>query len=173
MPPLRRRITVPSKTWMRSRVPSTTRAETRTGWPEASSGRSVRICSAVISSSTFTFGPYSSLRRRCSAAMAYVARSQAANKAHVKKATGAADGEAYHNLAAARPDGMYRAPRLSSFDEVDHDPHDARCLPHSDANPTEVRVHDVGVMVAPAPGLVLVEDFAGDHPTLTGGTRRG
>ena len=34
--------------------------------------------------------------------MAYVARSQAANKAHVKKATGAADGEAYHNGAAAR-----------------------------------------------------------------------
>jgi hypothetical protein len=38
--------------------------------------------------------------------MAYVARSQAANKAHVKKATGAADGEAYHNVAARRRPGV-------------------------------------------------------------------
>jgi hypothetical protein len=35
--------------------------------------------------------------------MAYVARSQAANKAHVKKATGAADGEAYHNPSVSLP----------------------------------------------------------------------
>ena len=54
MPPPRRRMTVPSKTWMRSRLPSRTRAETRTVSPEASSGRSVRSCSALISSMTLT-----------------------------------------------------------------------------------------------------------------------
>src|SRR3989304_3557389 len=58
MPPPRRRMTVPSKTWMRSRLPSTTLAETRTVSPDASSGRSLRIWSAVISSRTFT-GRYS------------------------------------------------------------------------------------------------------------------
>src|SRR5215213_7461223 len=52
MPPPRRRMTVPSKTWMRSRLPSLTRAETLTVSPDASAGRSVRIWSAVISSMT-------------------------------------------------------------------------------------------------------------------------
>ena len=42
MPPPRRRMTVPSKTWMRSRLPSTTLADTLTVSPVASSGRSVR-----------------------------------------------------------------------------------------------------------------------------------
>src|SRR5258706_5158416 len=57
MPPPRRRITTPSKTWMRSRLPSTTLAETLTVSPEAISGRSVRSWSETISSSTFTGGP--------------------------------------------------------------------------------------------------------------------
>ena len=54
MPPPRRRMTVPSKTWMRSRLPSTTLADTFTVSPVASSGRSVRSWSWTISSSTFT-----------------------------------------------------------------------------------------------------------------------
>ena len=56
MPPPLSFITVPSKTWMRSLPPSTTRAETLTVSPEASSGRSVRIWSATISSRTFNGG---------------------------------------------------------------------------------------------------------------------
>ena len=62
-----RRITVPSKTWMRSLPPSTTRADTLTVSPEASSGRSVRIWSATISSSTFTVGPFLLVWRRAAA----------------------------------------------------------------------------------------------------------
>src|SRR6476619_2060616 len=54
MPPPRRRMTVPSKTWMRSRLPSTTLAETLTVSPVASTGRSVRSWSWTISSSTVT-----------------------------------------------------------------------------------------------------------------------
>ena len=54
MPPPRRRMTVPSNTWMRSRLPSTTLADTFTVSPVASSGRSVRSWSWTISSSTFT-----------------------------------------------------------------------------------------------------------------------
>src|SRR6266508_4647981 len=54
IPPPRRRMTTPSKTWIRSRLPSTTLALTRTVSPAASSGRSVRSWSATISSSTFT-----------------------------------------------------------------------------------------------------------------------
>ncbi len=54
IPPPRRRMTVPSNTWIRSRLPSTTLADTRTVSPVASSGRSVRIWSWTISSSTFT-----------------------------------------------------------------------------------------------------------------------
>ncbi len=56
MPPPRRRMTVPSKTWMRSRVPSTTLADTRTVSPDASGGRSVRIWSATMSSRTVMSG---------------------------------------------------------------------------------------------------------------------
>src|SRR6185369_914352 len=54
IPPPRRRITMPSKTWIRSRLPSTTLAETLTVSPEASSGRSVRSWSETSSSRTFT-----------------------------------------------------------------------------------------------------------------------
>ena len=56
MPPPRRRMTVPSNTWIRSRLPSTTLADTFTVSPVASSGRSVRSWSATISSRTFTVG---------------------------------------------------------------------------------------------------------------------
>src|SRR6187401_1190169 len=54
MPPPRRRMTVPSKTWMRSRLPSTTLADTLTVSPVARTGRSVRSWSLTISSSTVT-----------------------------------------------------------------------------------------------------------------------
>src|SRR4029079_14781038 len=54
IPPPRRRMTVPSKTWMRSRLPSTTLSDTFTVSPVASSGRSVRSWSWTISSSTVT-----------------------------------------------------------------------------------------------------------------------
>src|SRR6267378_1806336 len=59
MPPPRRRITVPSKTWTRSRLPSTTLADTLTVSPDASSGRSVRSWSETISSRTVTGIPWS------------------------------------------------------------------------------------------------------------------
>src|SRR3990172_4172156 len=52
----RRRMSVPSKTWIRSRLPSTTLAATRTVSPGASSGRSSRTCSDSICSMTFTGG---------------------------------------------------------------------------------------------------------------------
>src|ERR1019366_2977315 len=52
-PPVRRRM-VPSNTWTRSRVPSTTLALTLTVSPGARVGMSVRIWSLTISSSTFT-----------------------------------------------------------------------------------------------------------------------
>src|SRR5688572_10170305 len=54
MPPPRSRMIVPSNTWMRSRLPSTTLADTFTVSPVARSGRSVRSWSWTISSSTFT-----------------------------------------------------------------------------------------------------------------------
>ena len=44
-PPPRSRMTVPSKTWIRSRLPSTTLTDTFTVSPEAICGRSVRSCS--------------------------------------------------------------------------------------------------------------------------------
>src|SRR6186997_487867 len=53
-PPPRSRMTVPSKTWIRSRLPSTTLADTFTVSPVASTGRSVRSWSLTISSSTVT-----------------------------------------------------------------------------------------------------------------------
>src|SRR5882724_11353774 len=46
-PPLRR-MTVPSKTWMRSLTPSTTRTCTRTVSPGLNRGTSLRTCSASI-----------------------------------------------------------------------------------------------------------------------------
>src|SRR3990170_3950153 len=52
----RRRMSVPSNTWIRSRLPSTTLAATRTVSPGASSGRSSRTCSRSICSMTFTGG---------------------------------------------------------------------------------------------------------------------
>ena len=91
-------MTVPSKTWTRSRVPSTTRAETLTVSPAASSGMSVRICSWLISSSKFTIDPYSS----CGGATALrwlCGPQPGRGKGASEKAAKATDGERYHNGA--------------------------------------------------------------------------
>src|SRR2546427_4655262 len=55
-PPLRP-MTVPSKTWMRSLSPSTTRTCTRTVSPGLNTGRSLRSCSASIRSIGFMESP--------------------------------------------------------------------------------------------------------------------
>src|SRR5664280_880790 len=94
MPPPRRRMTVPSKTWTRSRFPSTTRADTLTVSPELSSGRSVRIWSWTISSSTFTIDPYS-----------WRERSVGCAEGVSGKAARATEGEEYHNVDRSRRDG--------------------------------------------------------------------
>src|SRR5688572_25496917 len=76
IPPPRSRMTVPSKTWMRSRLPSTTLADTFTVSPVASSGRSVRSWSWTISSSTFTrrFLGRGEAARRCGQGRTVAAR---------------------------------------------------------------------------------------------------
>src|SRR5438552_7327297 len=53
LPPPLRRITVPSKTWMRSLSPSTTRTCTRTVSPGLKGGNSLRSCSASMRSMGF------------------------------------------------------------------------------------------------------------------------
>src|SRR6187551_942229 len=55
-PPPRMRMTVPSNTWIRSRLPSTTLTETRTVSPGAISGRSERSCSRSSSLMAFMSG---------------------------------------------------------------------------------------------------------------------
>src|SRR2546422_7477199 len=56
-PPLRP-ITEPSKTWMRSLSPSTTRTCTRTVSPGLKPGTSLRSCSASMRSIGFTSAPF-------------------------------------------------------------------------------------------------------------------
>src|SRR5213593_2882379 len=53
LPPPLRRITVPSKTWMRSLSPSTTRTCTRTVSPGLKAGTPLRSCSASMRSIGF------------------------------------------------------------------------------------------------------------------------
>src|SRR5450759_275732 len=57
--------------------------------------------------------------------------------------------------------------------EVDADSDDAMRYPYPDAGLAEERRHDVVVVLAPTPVLVLVEEFDGDHPaTARRGRRR-
>src|SRR5664280_1675756 len=53
---------------------------------------------------------------------------------------------------------------MTSAGEVDGDSDDAARHPYPDAGLAEERRHDVVVVLAPTPVLVLVEDFDVDHP---------
>src|SRR5664280_2542618 len=105
MPPERRRMTVPSKTWTRSRVPSTTRAETLTVSPAASSGMSVRICSCK-----FTIDPYSA-GGGATALRCLCGPQPGRGKGASEEAAMAAEGEEYHKAvrqpSARTDDGAF------------------------------------------------------------------